>query len=96
VILAFGDQGTRDIYDGNDTEAARKVLPKKLWKVGKRKLDAVDAARTLGDLAAPRSNLLEKLHGNRRGWYSIRVNEQYRVIFRYESSASDVSFVDYH
>lgn len=62
-----------------------------------RKLEAVDFAASLEDLKNPPGNRLEKLRGNREGHYSIRVNDQYRICFRWEGkNAWDVQFVDYH
>ena len=62
----------------------------------KRKLDMLDYAKELIDLLSPPSNRLEKLKGNLEGFYSIRVNDQWRVIFRWDSQPYDVSVVDYH
>lgn len=62
-----------------------------------RKLEAVDFAASLEDLKNPLGNRLKKLRGNREGHYSIRVNDQYRICFRWEGkNAWDVQFVDYH
>ena len=76
---------------------ARKACPSNLVRVARRKLDLLNQAAALGDLRAPPNNRLEKLKGNREGQYSIRVNEQWRVCFRWtESGAEDVEIVDYH
>jgi proteic killer suppression protein len=65
--------------------------------VAKRKLDMLDAAETLADLRSPPGNRLERLVGDRAGQYSIRVNDQWRVCFRWTSSGpEDVEIVDYH
>lgn len=62
-----------------------------------RRLVAVDAAEALGDLRIPPGNRLEKLKGDRAGQYSVRVNEQWRVCFRWkDADAYDVEIVDYH
>lgn len=66
-------------------------------KTGLRKLDYLNAARTLEDLKAPPGNQLEALKGKYRGKYSIRINDQYRIVFRFkESDAYEVEFYDYH
>jgi toxin HigB-1 len=63
----------------------------------KRKLEAINAASRLSDLAVPRSNHLERLRGDLRAFYSIRINEQWRVIFRWRNDEpSEVRIVDYH
>jgi proteic killer suppression protein len=96
VIQSFGDAATEDVFHGRDSRAARR-LPSAIWPVIRRKLDMVNAARALGDLRAPPGNRLEALKGDRAGTYSIRVNDQYRVTFRFEAgSAYDVICEDYH
>jgi proteic killer suppression protein len=96
VIQTFGDEPTSDVYQGRETKAARK-LPKNLWPVIRRKLDAIHQARSLQDLRLPAGNRLEALKGDRAGYFSIRVNEQYRITFRFEEGkANDVSCEDYH
>jgi proteic killer suppression protein len=97
MIASFADQGTRDIYDGTDTKAARKTLPKELWAVARRKLDMLDAAHRLEDLKVPPNNKLEKLKKGLAGKYSIRINDQWRVIFAFTGgTASEVLIKDYH
>ena len=97
MIASFADQGTKDIYDGADTKASRKTLPKELWNVAKRKLDSLNAAQMLHDLKAPPNNKLEKLKGDLAGKHSIRVNEQWRIVFEFSNgTASNVVIVDYH
>ena len=74
-----------------------RSLPASLWRVMLRKLVVVDAADRLDDLRIPPGNRLEKLTGERSGQYSIRINEQWRVCFRWEDGdAYDVQIVDYH
>jgi toxin HigB-1 len=74
-----------------------KSCPSDLVRVGRRKLDQLNQAEVLGDLRAPPSNRLEKLKGEREGQYSIRINDQWRVCFRWtELGAEDVEIVDYH
>lgn len=97
MIVSFRDKGTEDVFDGRDTRNARKACPSDLVRVARRKLDLLNQAAALGDLRAPPNNRLEKLKGNREGQYSIRINDQWRVCFRWtESGAEDVEIVDYH
>ena len=98
VIRSFHDQGTEDIFNGVDSKHARRTCPNQIWKVAQRKLDQVSAAATLGDLRIPPQNRLEALTGDRKGQHSIRVNDQYRVCFRWtdDGAAEDVEIVDYH
>jgi proteic killer suppression protein len=96
VIVSFADDTTRDVYDGADTRAARRI-PKALWPVARHKLDALAAAAALKDLRIPPGNRLERLHGDRYGRWSIRVNDQFRLTFRFEDGhASGVCCEDYH
>jgi len=97
VIHAFKDAGTEDVFNRRDTKAARASCPQALWRVAQRKLDQLNAAKQLGDLAAPPGNRLEALKGDRRYHHSIRVNERYRVCFRWtDDRAEAVEIVDYH
>ncbi len=68
-----------------------------MQKLAQRKLDLIDGADLIDDLRIPPGNRLENLSGNRKGQYSIRVNVQWRICFRWNSGqASDVEIVDYH
>jgi proteic killer suppression protein len=97
VIASFRDKGTEDLFDGRDTKQARKAGPSDLVRVARRKLDQLNQAALLADLRAPPRNSLEKLRGERAGQYSIRINDQWRVCFRWaDSGAEDVEIVDYH
>lgn len=96
MIRSFADEATADIYYGRDTKTARR-LPKPLWPIVRRKLDALNRARTLLDLRLPAGNRLEALKGDRAGSFSLRVNNQYRITFRFEDGhAHDVTCEDYH
>lgn len=96
VIRSFAGEATADVYYGRETKAARS-LPKNLWPVIRRKLDAVHRARTLQDLRLPAGNRLEALKGNRAGRFSLRVNDPYRITFRFEKGdANDVACEDYY
>jgi proteic killer suppression protein len=96
MIVSFGDASTRDVYDGVNSKEAR-AIPLILWTVIRRKLDWLDKADGLADLATPPGNRLEALRGNMKGFYSIRVNDQYRIVFGFTGGkAADVRVVDYH
>ena len=96
MIRSFADAGTADVYYGRDTKIARR-LPKPLWPVIRRKLDALHRARAIQDLRLPAGNRLEALKGDRSGCYSVRVNEQYRITFQFEGGFVDaVTCEDYH
>ena len=96
MIVSFKDRGTEDIYDGTDSKAARKTLPGELHPRAGRVLDQVDAAASLQSLSLPGLRL-EKLKGDRKGQHSVRVNDQYRVCFRWtDAGVEDVEIVDYH
>jgi toxin HigB-1 len=97
VIVSFRDKGTEDVYNGEDTKAARRTCPSEIWGVAFRKLDMIDAAPILSDLRTPRNNRLEKLGRDRAGQHSIRINDQYRICFVWgDQGAEDVEITDYH
>ena len=93
MIKNFADKETKKIYD---QEFSRK-LPQDIQHIALRKLILIDKASTLDDLRVPPANRLEQLSGNRKGQYSIRINQQYRICFRVENNNFyDVEIVDYH
>ncbi len=97
MIQTFADEGTHDIYVGTDSKAARRVLPKPLWPVARRKMHWIDAARDSVALRVPPGNRLEALKGGLSGFSSVRINDQYRITFRFEQgNANDVCCHDYH
>lgn len=97
VIRTFANSGTADIFDGTSTTASRRTCPQSVWSVARRMLDQINRVRSLDELAVPPGNRLERLKGNRAGQYSIRINEQYRICFRWENgNADDVEIADYH
>ena len=97
MIKDFASRGTEDIFEGNNTPAARRICPQILWRVASRKLDQLDSAVDLTDMSAPPGNRLETLSGDRAGQHSIRINDQYRICFRWaESGAEEVEITDYH
>jgi len=92
VIRSFGDRGTAALFAGN---CPRKWLA--IRAQAERKLAMLHAAHTLDFLRSPPGNRLEALRGDRRGQHSIRINDQWRVCFRWsEGDASEVEIVDYH
>ncbi len=96
MITTYRDAATRDVHVGVDSKAARRFSVA-VRVVARRKLDLIGAAADIRDLAIPPGNRLEKLKGNLAGLYSIRVNEQFRIIFRFGAgNASDVRITDYH
>jgi len=93
MIGSFADAETERIWGG---ERSRK-LPADMQPVALRKLRLINGARVLDDLRVPPGNRLEALKGNRRGQYSIRINDQWRICFRWqEGTVHDVEIVDYH
>lgn len=92
MIRDFKDDETRAVYNTGRSRRFGNIA-----RVAARRLGALDFARSLEDLRDPPSNRLEKLKGGREGRYSIRVNDQYRVCFRWDGKdAWDVEIVDYH
>lgn len=93
MIRSFADRETEKIFHQN----VSKKLPYSIQKTALRKLIMIDSAETLQDLRVPPANRLEALKGNRKGQYSIRINDQYRICFRFSANgAEDVEITDYH
>ena len=93
VIRSFRDKETERIWK---RQRARQ-LDDGSQRIALRKLLILDAAEVLGDLRVPPGNRLERLRGDRAGSYSIRVNQQWRICFRWtDTGAGDVELVDYH
>ena len=96
MILSFGDATTQEAFHGGDSAALRR-LDAGILKVVRQKLDLLNAACDLRDLRVPPGNRLEKLAGDLAGRWSIRVNDQWRLIFKWEGgNAYDVQLIDYH
>ena len=96
MIQSFTNQTTADIFRERNTKAARQI-PKDVWRSAQRKLKMLDVAAQLGDLESPPGNRLQALKGQMKGRHSIRVNDQYRVTFRWEDGhAFEVAVEDYH
>jgi proteic killer suppression protein len=97
MIVSFKDAGTRDIYEGNDTRDARNTCPSQLWRVAQKRMEVLNNATGLQHLKEPPGNRPEKLLGDRRGQYSIRINLRYRICFSWtEEGPAGVEIVDYH
>lgn len=96
MIITFLSEATKDIYDGLESKQARKIS-QSIWKAAQRKLDLLNAAHSLNDLKSPPANRLEGLKGHLKGKYSIRINDQYRLMFEFrDGNAYEVEIIDYH
>lgn len=96
MIASFADTATEALFHGEGGKRVRS-LPPEIRGSAVRKLDMLNAAMELRDLRAPPGNRLEALRGDLAGNHSIRVNDQWRIVFRWESGdAHDVKIVDYH
>jgi len=93
MIISFGNNDTEKIWDGERV----KKLPIEIQGIGRRKLRMLNNSINLTDLKIPPSNRLEKLCGKLNNFYSIRINNQWRIIFKWnKGTASDVQIIDYH
>jgi proteic killer suppression protein len=96
VIESFGNALAEDLFDDKNSKAT-KAFPPELRRVARRKLQYVHEAADLRDLKSPPGNRLEGLKGDWKGFHSIRINDQWRVVLRWSSgNAFDVQIVDYH
>lgn len=95
AIRSFRDAATEDLFHGRNTSRARR-FPPDIKRNALRKLDVLNAAHRLDDLRSPPANRLEALGGDLAGFHSIRVNDQWRIVFRWEDGAHDISLTDYH
>lgn len=97
MIVSFREGGTEDLFNGLNTRSARRACPRQLWSIARRKLDLLDSAAVLSDLAVPPGNRLERLGGDRKGQFSIRINDQFRICFVWATTGPEqVEVVDYH
>ena len=93
MIKSFGNKETEKIWDGIQS----KKLPADIQNVARRKLRMINNSQNINDLRIPPANHLEKLSGNLIGYYSIRINKQWRIIFKWENdNALEVEIVYYH
>ena len=96
-IVNFKNKSTEDINYGRSSKEALKTLPKELHRKAQIKIARLGAVTSMQDLREIRGNRFEALKGKRKGQCSIRINEQYRICFRWENeNALDVEIVDYH
>jgi proteic killer suppression protein len=97
MILSFKNRATEDIFNGKATKSALRLCPKNIWKITFRKLDQLDSVLSLDELRIPPGNRLEALSRDRKGQHSIRINDQYRIYFKWtETGPKDVEITDYH
>ena len=93
MIISFGNSETEKIFNGIRV----KNLPIEIQNIGRRKLRMLNNSVNIADLRIPPSNRLEKLSGGLRAFYSIRINDQWRIIFKWKpGNASEVEIIDYH
>ena len=93
MILSFGTKETEKIWGGERV----KKIPLEIQETGRRKLRMLNNSVNLADLKVPPSNRLEKLSGNMKDYYSVRINDQWRVIFKWiNNNAFEVEIIDYH
>jgi proteic killer suppression protein len=93
MIISFGNNNTEQVWLGNRV----KKLPIEIQNIGRRKLRMINNSVDIADLRIPPANRLEKLTGNLKDFYSIRINDQWRIIFKWNSgNASQVEIIDYH
>ena len=97
MIRSFADDATEDLFNGVASRRARRACPGLLWPVVRRKLTQLNRVRELRELNVPPGNRLERMRGDRAGQHSIRINDQYRVCFRWgDGYADEVEVTDYH
>jgi toxin HigB-1 len=97
MIVTFKNRATEDVFNGESTKNARKICPMTVWRVAARKLDQLDSVTTLDELNIPPGNRLEALAGDRKGQYSVRINDQYRICFVWTlQGPENVEITDYH
>ncbi len=93
MILSFGSKDTEKIWNGIRVSK----MPLEIQTIGRRKLRMISNSQNIQDLTIPPSNKLEKKKGNLKDYYSIRINDQWRIIFKWENgNASEVEIIDYH
>ena len=97
MIESFKDRATEEIFNGIASSRARRACPQVYWRIASRKLDQLDSVIALSELEVPPGNKLEAMLGDRKGTYSIRINIQYRICFKWgEHGPFDVEITDYH
>ena len=93
MIISFGNSETEKVWNGTRV----KRLPVEIQNIGRRKLRMLNNSVDIADLRIPPSNRLEKLSGKAKEFYSIRINDQWRIVFKWNAgNASEVEIIDYH
>ena len=93
MIASFGSKETESIWGGKRVRS----IPFEIQKIGRRKLRMINNSQTVVDLRTPPANRLEKLGGKLKGFYSVRINDQWRIIFKWKNGqANQVKIIDYH
>lgn len=93
MIISFGSKDSEKIWNGERV----KNLPLEIQQIGRRKLRMLNNSQNLIDLRIPPSNQLEKLSGKLSGFYSVRINDQWRIVFKWnDGNANEVTILDYH
>ena len=93
MIISFGSKDTENIWQGNRV----KKIPMEIQKIGRRKLRMLNNSQNIADLRIPPSNRLERLKGKAKDFYSIRINDQWRIVFKWQNDhAHEVEILDYH
>lgn len=93
MIISFGSKETEKIWEGERS----KKIPLEIQQIGRRKLRMLNNSQNINDLMIPPSNRLEKLSGKSTDYYSIRINDQWRIVFKWENNHSyEVEIIDYH
>lgn len=97
MIQSFKNEAAEDLFNGTATKAALKICPRNIWNIVARKLDQLDSVVSLNELRVPPGNRLEELKRERKGQHSVRINDQYRICFKWtEAGPMDVEITDYH
>lgn len=96
MIVSFGDKATEDLFHARESKRVRRYPPE-ILRPALQQLDMLNAARDLRDLRSPPGNRLESLKGDLRGFHSVRINDRWRLIFRWQAAdVHEVRIVDYH
>ncbi len=96
MIVSFGNKATSDLFHGISSRHVRK-LPNQIHEAVRYKLDVLNAAQSIDDLRSPPGNRLEPLTGSLKGFHSILINSQWRIVFHWDTNAAhDVQILDYH
>ncbi len=97
MIRSFKKGGTADVFNDRHSRAAARICPSAIWRTARRKLEQLDSVAELRLLGIPPGNRLEALSGDRKAQHSIRINDQYRIVFTWtDAGPEDVEIVDYH